>query len=896
MISEYTRKLTEGYFDLKALGAADIKGVEAPLNVYEVLGAGPLRTRFQVTARRGLTRFMGRQSELEQMQRAVEQAKAGHGQIVGIMVEPGLGKSRLFYEFKLISQSGCLVWEAFSLSHGKASPYLPLIELLKPYFQLESTDDNRTRRAKVIGHVLALDKNLEETFPYLLTLLGIDAPDSSLQHMDAQVRRQRTFEALKKLFVCESLNQPLIFIFEDLHWIDSETQGFLDALSESVASARLLLLVNYRPEYRHEWGGKTYYTQLRLTPLGQAEADELLTFLLGNDTSLVGLKALILERTDGTPFFMEEVVQTLAEEGALIGERGTYRLETTPAELHISPTVQGVLAARIDRLTGEEKTLLQQLAVIGRQFPLRLVKQVVTQPETELYRTLSSLQAKEFVYEQPAFPESAYLFKHALTQDVAYGTVLQEQRKVLHERTGHALEALYTENLEDHYSELAHHYSRSENTEKAVEYLGCAGQQAFQRSAYVEALQHLTLAIEMLRTLPNTSERSHNELPLQITIGAALQATKGFANPEVERAYMRARLCELVGELAQLAPALYGLWQLYILRAENHKAHKLGEQLFALAQTAPELALHPVAHRALGEPLLWLGEFSRAREHLERGNTLYNPEQHRGQAFLYAIDSGVAIRSTAAEVLWFLGYPEQALKRSHQAVTLAQELAHPFSLAHALNLASRIHQHCRDGHAVQDRAEAVMALSTEQGFPFFLAVGTFLRRWALAERGQAEAGIAEMRDCLTAWRTTGAELGVPWFTALLGERCGQAGQAEEGLALLAEAVEIVHRTEDSFYEAECYRLKGELLLQQLPVQQSEAEVCFQAALEVAGRQEAKSLELRAATSLARLWQQQGKTEEARDLLAPVYEWFIEGFDTADLKDAKALLEEFNHSH
>src|SRR5438093_4402869 len=327
LVTAQTYTLTAGYFEFKALGKTQVKGVEEPLTVYEVLGAGPLRTRLQVAARRGLTCFVGRHSEMEQLQRALEQAKAGHGQLVGVMGEPGVGKSRLFYEFKLTSQSGCLILEAFSMSHGKASPYLPVIELLKSYLQIHPQDDDRSRREKVIGKVLGLDRNLEDILPYLFSLVGIDEPTSSLQQMDAQIRRRRTFEALKKLFLRESLNQPLILIFEDLHWIDTETQGFLDTLSESVASARCLLLVNYRPEYRHEWGSKTYYTQLRLSPLGREEAEELLTFLLGNDASLKALPQLILAQTEGTPFFIEEVVQTLVEEGVLSGERGQYRLE-----------------------------------------------------------------------------------------------------------------------------------------------------------------------------------------------------------------------------------------------------------------------------------------------------------------------------------------------------------------------------------------------------------------------------------------------------------------------------------------------------------------------------------------------------------------------------------------
>src|SRR5262245_59994922 len=333
LVTAYTYKLTEGYFAFKALGQTRIKGVEEPLPVYEVLGADPLRTRLQVAARRGLSRFVGRLGELEQLRRAMEHAKAGHGQIVGVMGEPGVGKSRLFYEFKLTSHSGCLVLEAYSVSHGKASPYLPVIELLKGYFNITVEDDERKRREKIGGKVLMLDRSLEDTLPYLFALLGIEEQPSPLQQLDPQIRRRRTFEALKRLFLRESLNQSLILIFEDLHWIDSETQGFLDVLSESVASAKLLLLTNYRPEYRHEWGQKTYYTQLRLAPLGKAEAEEFLDALLGvavgaglvpaqagrpQGSPLQDLKQLILEKTQGTPFFIEEIVQDLFERGVLV--------------------------------------------------------------------------------------------------------------------------------------------------------------------------------------------------------------------------------------------------------------------------------------------------------------------------------------------------------------------------------------------------------------------------------------------------------------------------------------------------------------------------------------------------------------------------------------------------
>ena len=431
---------------------------------------------------------------MEQLQTALAQVKAGHGQIVGVMGEPGLGESRLFYEFKLLSSSGCLVLEAYSVSHGKASAYLPVIELLKSYFRIEPRDDERQRRAKVTGQVLVLDRSLEDTLPYLFALLGIEEQPSPLQQMDPQIRRRRTFEALKKLFFRESLNQPLILIFEDLHWIDSETQGFLATLSESVASAKVLLLVNYRPEYRHEWGQKTYYTQLRLAPFGREEAEQFLDVLPGDAVGadrrvgpqgagahtgapLQALKQLILDKTEGTPFFMEEIVQELVEQGVLVRGFTVAGLalatggaaNSAPTTLHIPPTVQGVLAGRIDRLTAGEKALLQQLAVIGREFPLSLVRQVLSLPEDELYRLLASLQHKEFLYEQPAFPEVEYIFKHALTQEVAYNSVLVERRKASHERTGRAIEALYSAKLDEHYNDLAHHYTRRHQQAKSLE-------------------------------------------------------------------------------------------------------------------------------------------------------------------------------------------------------------------------------------------------------------------------------------------------------------------------------------------------------------------------------------------------------------------------------------------
>ncbi|WP_432260178.1 adenylate/guanylate cyclase domain-containing protein [Cupriavidus sp. TMH.W2] len=896
--SEHTHRLTDGYFTFKALGETPIKGLPDPLAVFEVLGLGPLRTRLQVSASRGLARFVGRARELEQLREARARAQAGHGQIVGVVGEPGVGKSRLFHEFKLLAPRDCLVLETFSVSHGKAYPYLPLTELLRNYCQITAQDDERRRREKLTGKLLTLDRALEDTLPYLFHLLGATEPSSALAQMDTQIRRQRTFEAIKRLLVRESLAQPLELIVEDLQWLDSETEALLGFLGESVASARILLLVNFRPEYRHDWSRKSYYTQLRLDPLGETEARELLRALLGDAAGLASLEHLILALTEGNPFFIEEVAQTLIEQHVLRGERGHYRLEQMPTTLHIPTTVQGVLAARIDRLQPAEKALLQTLAVIGKVFPWSLLARVVEQPEDTTKRLLARLQAGEFIYEQPAFPEVEYSFKHALTQEVTYGSLLSERRRVLHERTAQAIESMFGAQREEHCSELAHHFSRSGNAPKAVEYLQCAGRQAVQRSANAEAVTHLTNALELLKTLPDDSERTRQELALQITLGPAWMATLGLAAPEVEATYARAlTLCRQLGDTTQLFPALLGLRTCFIVRGEQPTARELGEQLVALAQQAQDPALLVQAHRALGVSLLALGELGAARTQLEQALVLYTSGQGQSPAFF--LEPGVLTLACLALDLWLLGYPDQALARSQEMLALAQTLSHPPDSANALTFAAMLRLHRGETQPMHELVEALLALATEHGFPFWLAFGTMLLGSALVAQGHTAEGIEKMQQGLSAYRAIGAGIWQTHFLALLAEAHGKAGQAEAGLQMLAEALAVADRTHERLYEAELYRLKGEITLLHPSCASAagagwnEAEACFQQAIAIARRQGARSLELRAVMALSRLWRQQGKAPAAREMLAESYGRFNEGFDTAALKEAKALLAELD---
>jgi class 3 adenylate cyclase len=566
-ITEHTRRLVEGFFQLKSHGPTRVKGLFDSINVYEVTGLGPLRTRLQQAAARGLSKFVGREREMDAIRHALEQAKTGHGQIVAAIAEAGVGKSRLFYEFKATSQSGCTVLEALSISHGKASAYLPVIDLLRSYFRIANEDDERARREKVAGKVTMLDRSLEDTLPYLFNLLGIVNSDDPLVQMDGQVKKRRTLEAIKRILLRESLNQALIVFFEDLHWIDEQTQELLNLLADSIGTSKILLLVNYRPEYRHEWTHKTYYTQLRLDPLAKENAREMLTALIGPGSELSPLKRLIIDRTEGNPFFMEEIVQALFEEGALV-RNGEIKLTRSLNEVRIPATVQVILTARIDRLPQPEKELLQTVAVLGKEFTLSLVRATATAIGAELEQSLACLQSAEFIYEQPAMGDTEYTFKHALTQEAAYNSILVDRRKQIHERAAQTIETLHAGERSEIVDELARHYGRSGNVPKAIEYLQHSGDLALARSSFDQAVANLSSALELIPALPPGEERARREVALQVALGSACMGS-GWGSERREAAYRRAvELCQQMEGDRDLFPVLWNLCQLKIQRGE----------------------------------------------------------------------------------------------------------------------------------------------------------------------------------------------------------------------------------------------------------------------------------------------------------------------------------------
>ncbi len=895
VITEQTQKLTAGYFDLKPLGPARIKGVSEPINVYEVLGIGPLRTRLQMSESRGLSKFVGRHAELDQLDKALEQARGGRGQIVAAMAEAGVGKSRLFHEFKLRRQSECLVLEALSFSHGKASAYLPVVDLLKTYFRIADRDDERTRREKVTGKVIALDRALEDTLPHLFALLGIPSGDAGLDEMDPSIRRRRTREAVKSLIVRESLNQPLILIFEDLHWIDAESEALLNMLADSIGTAQILMMVNYRPEYRHHWGNKTYYTQMRLDPLGADNSAELLSAMLGDEAALGPLKATIIERTEGNPFFIEEMVQVLFDQGVL-ARNGAVSLARPFTSIQVPSTVKGILAARIDKLAPAEKDLLQSLAVIGKEFPIGLVRRAVGQRDDELTPILSNLQIAEFIYEQPAFPENEYTFKHALTQEVAYDSVLMERRKLIHERTAVALEEMFAATLDDHLSELAHHYSRSANASKAIEYLGRAAEQAGARSAYNDAIGSAREALRLIAMMPESRERDQKELKIRMTLGPLIVAVQGFSSPELATSVERAQeLCRAGGETPEMFRALTGLWSFDHANGQLRESRVLAEQLLSMAGRTDSDLARAVAHNAMAATQLWLGEFVAARENFEITAKIFDRDLPR---YLPMMETPVTpSRCHYAWALHIGGYPEQAKRRMDEGNELALRLRRPFSVAFS-SLYAIVLMHFRREYAdVRPRCEALIELSQENGLPFWLAAGKMCLGRTIAGEGQAvgdeaamTSGLALLKESVESLAAAGAELIYSFSFALLAEVYIAMKRAEESLRALDQLTQRIEQKDHRLLEVEVHRLRGEtmLLYKDGAV---EAERCFRSAIEIGVRQQANSWRLRAATSLARLLARTGRRDEARATLAPAFAQFTEGFDTTDLLEAKTLLGE-----
>jgi tetratricopeptide (TPR) repeat protein len=748
LMTAATLHLVEGLVRVAALGPVPVIGLDTPVDVFELVGVSALRGRLQARVAGGLTPFIGRGPELATLYQTLERVLAGHGQVAAVVGEAGVGKSRLVYECLHAPQTqGWRILESASVSYGKATPYFPVIDLLKRYTHVEEHDDPRTVRAKVTGQILTLDETLQDTIPALLSLLEVLPDDSPFRSLDPPQRRQRLLQALKRVLLRESQVQPLLLVCEDLHWIDTETQALLDSLIESLPTARLLLLVNYRPEYQHSWGSKTYYTQLRLDPLPPASADELLQALLGDDPSLAPLKRLLIARTEGNPFFLEESVRTLVETGVLVGERSAARLAQALPTIQVPATVQAVLAARMDRLPSEEKRLLQTAAVIGTEVPLALLQTIAEEHVEVLHRGLAHLQTSEFLYETQLFPDQVYTFKHALTHEVAYNSLLQERRRVLHAQIVEALETLAGDQGDEQVDLLAQHAVRGQVWAKALTYCRQAGEKAMAQSAHRAAVGSFEQALSALPHLPETRDTREQAIDLRLVLRSAL-----LSSGQVGRilTYLREAeaLAEALDDPHRLGQLSNFLSHHFIIIGASDQAIAAGQR--ALATASGDAVLRALANRYLGQAYRDQGDYHRAIDCYGQAVALFDgvgSHERFGQLFLPAVLS----RNDLGNCHAMLGAFAKGRAFAEEGLQIAQAVAHPASLMAAYTGAGLLSLRQGDLPRALPLLERAMSLCREADLPAYFA-------WIAAVLSVAYTLVGRVTDAVPLLTQVGAQV------------------------------------------------------------------------------------------------------------------------------------------
>jgi predicted ATPase/class 3 adenylate cyclase len=893
IVTPAVNRLVSGLFVVEERGDHQLKGIANPVALYRIVRLSSVRNRLAASMVHGLTPFVGRDDETRLLWSRWERARVGEGQVLLISGEAGMGKSRLVRQFrKQLAQTPHLWLECAGSPYFQNTPLYPIADMLQQGFAQRGDGSHASKLTELEKALELAGLKLAEAVPLIAPMLNlpVDEKYPPLTLSPEQQRKRLLTTLAGWLF---GAVQSVVMAVEDLHWFDASSLELMQLLIEQAATARVMLVCTARPEFRAPWTPRAHHSHLTLTRLNARDVREMVANVVAQSVFSEEAVEKVIERTGGVPLFVEELTRALLEQGD-----SKLSSREIPATLHDS------LMSRLDRL-GPAKEVAQIAAVIGREFSYELILAIAPIPEDDLQSALAKLADAELIYARGIPPEATYSFKHALIQDAAYNALLKSRRKQVHERVArvHEMEAGRTAEIQPEL--LAHHYTEAGLIALAISYWHKAGQRAAQSSASKEALAHLSRGLELIEALPDTPERSELELALQTTLGPVLIATKGYAAPEVGAVYDRAReLCQRAENSAQLPIVVFGLFAFYVVRADHEKALTLGKHLLRLAENAQDRALLLQAHNALGLALFFQGDFATAREHLERCFALYDPEQDRSLAFSYAgQDPGVTSSVFLAWASQTTGYPDQALKRSSEALSLAQLLSHPYSLAYARGIAAAFHQIRKEGEATQDLADASLGVATEHGFPFWAAFQTILLGWVLVKQGKADEGIAQMKIGMETYWATGADLLRPYLIGLLAEALAERGSTQRGLALVAEALEAVEKTGERFYEAELYRQKGELLFRSYSegselvdstTQSShskEIERCFLKAISVADHQQAKWFEIRAATSLARLWHRQGRKEKAHTMLTTSYSWFTEGFDTADLKDAKALIDQ-----
>ena len=899
VIAEGTRRLLGSLFELEDLGAKDLKGIAGPTRAWAALRPASVEGRFEALHPTGLTALVGREEELELLLRRWARAKTGEGQVVLLSGEAGIGKSRLTAAFfERLSTEPHTRLRYFCSPQHTDSAFYPIMGQMERAAGLAHDDTPQAKLGKLDALLAQTATSTQDAALFAEMLSLPDDGRYPALDLAPEQRRQKTLEALTSQLAELARRQPVLMIFEDAHWTDPTSLEVLGRTVDRIKTLPVLLIVTFRPEFSPPWVGQSHVTSLMLNRLGEREAAAIIARLVGNKELPADVMAEIVERTDGIPLFVEEMTKAVLEaedEGA----RRTVAAVPSPV-LAVPASLHATLMARLDRL-GPAKAVAQIGAAIGREFPYALLAAVVRKPEAELNSALDRLLAAGLLFPQGVPPHATYLFKHALVQDAAYGTLLREPRRSLHARIAETLESQFTEIVERQPELLARHCTEARLIEKAARLWGRAGQRSLERSALVEAIEQLTRALAQITTLPATPALRREQIRLQVVLITPLIHVKGYAAAETKVAAERARLlieqAEALGEPPEdpllLFSVLYSFWVASYIAFNGDVMRELAAQFLALAEKQGTTDPLVIAHRIMGISLACTGGIAEGRAHFDQAIALYDPAEHRPLATRFSVDAKVSSLAFRSLALWLLGYPDAALADADQALKDAREIGQAATFMFALLHTSHTFFVCGSYARANMQADELVALADEKGAVFWKANGMKLRGCVWAMTGKATAAVQIITSGLAAWRSTGATAWVPWHLSYLTKAYADLGQFDEAWRCIGEAMAAVEITKERWWEAEVHRIAGEIARLSPEPDAAKAEAYFERALAIARAQQAKSWELRATMSMARLWRDQGKRDEAHALLAPVYGWFTEGFGTLDLKETKALLEELH---
>jgi class 3 adenylate cyclase/predicted ATPase len=897
IISDATYRLIKGFFQCRNLGAPSLKGISKPITLYQVLMESAARSRLDVAETAGLTPLVGREQEVDMMFTHWEQAKSGKGRVVLLHGEPGIGKSRLVIVLKEYVSKEPDSWlvECHCSPFYRNSAFYPIIDLFeRVLLSYDPEDSSMDKLRKLEGFLVKYDLAPDEMVPLFSSLLSIPlGGDYKPPTLAPERQKQKTIEAIISVLLKQAEQQPVLLVVENIHWIDPSTMELIDLIIDQEPASKFLTLLTFRPEFIPRWGVRSHLFTISLGPLPRQQSQTIVEHITGGKALPNEVLEQIIQKTDGVPLFVEELTKMVLESDLLREEGDRFELRGPLPPLAIPATLHDSLIARLDRLA-EVKEVAQLGSTLGRMFSYELIQAVSSFDETVLQNLLGKLVSTGLLFQRGVPPSATYHFKHALIQDAAYESLLKSTRQQYNQRIAQVLEERFPQVAEAQPELVAQHYMAAGLNKQAIPFWQRAGKLAVERSANLEGIVHFTKGLEFLKALPDAPGRAQQELELQNALGNTLITIKGYGAPEVKQALERAReLCRQVGETHGLFPVLHGLWVIYAATAEMQTARELAVQGLDLAKRLKDRFFLVEAHHAMGNTSFWCGEYISAKTHFEQGVALYDSQPYGSfQSPLSRSDPGLVCKSYLSNVLWLSGYPDKAFQMILATLKLAEELSHPYSSACVLINAALVHLSRGEIQLTHEKAESAYSIAEEHGFALWLAWSKVYLGWDMAAQGSEEEGISHIRQGIDFCQKTGLYV-YQHFRILLSGVYGRAGKIEDGLAELAEAQIAIEKTGAGLLEAELYRTRGELLLMHASPDVEGAETEFRKAIDISRRKQAKSLELRATTSLSRFWNRQGKKENARNLLSEIYGWFTEGFDTADLKEAKALLDELS---